>query len=78
MSEPLCSQIGGDDELDDSDAIALETGQTLKRRALPILPRQDSNRRIKVSEVPAAGDVDERKQPQSGGQGNMVMSNFLV
>lgn len=79
MSEPLYSQTGGDDEVEDSDALAPEAGQTLKRRGLPILPRQDSNRRIKVSEVPAVGSVDEeKKQPQPGIQGNMVMSNFLA
>jgi hypothetical protein len=79
MSEPLCSQTGGDDEAENSDALALEAGQTLKRRGLPILPRQDSNRRIKVSEVPAVGSVDEeKKQPQPVIQGTMVMSNFVV
>ena len=78
MSQPLCSQIEGDDDLDESDLLALEAGQTLKRRALPILPRQDSNRRIKVSEVFEAGSVDqEKKQPQLGGQG-IHLSNFLV
>ena len=70
MSQPLCSQIEGEDDPDESDLLALEAGQTLKRRALPILPRQDSNRRIKVSEVFEAGSVDqEKKQPQLGGQG---------
>lgn len=60
-AQPLILQIGPD-EVPESETLGLETGQTLKRRAVPNLQREDSNRRIKVSQVFESSGVDQDKK----------------
>ncbi|KAH7299345.1 hypothetical protein KP509_24G006800 [Ceratopteris richardii] len=56
-SQPLVVRIEPNEVLE-SEALGLEAGQTLKRRALPCLQREDSIRRTKVAEVFDSGVVE--------------------
>lgn len=72
MSQSLISQIDPD-EVSESEPLGLETGQTLKRRAVPNLQREDSNRRIKVSQVFETGALDQdKKQAEVNQRGSTI------
>lgn len=63
-SQPLIVQIEPN-EVPESEVLGLEAGQTLKRRAVPSLQREDSNRRIRVAQVFDSGSVVEQDNKQA-------------
>eukprot|EP00250_Pteridium_aquilinum_P018101 c23942_g1_i1 orf=405-1982(-) len=71
ISQPLILNIEPD-EVPESEALGLETGQTLKRRTVPSLQREDSNRRIKVSQVFESGGGDQDKRQTKLNQGSTI------
>lgn len=75
-AQPLILQIGPD-EVPESETLGLETGQTLKRRAVPNLQREDSNRRIKVSQVFESSGVDQDKKQAKLNRSGMYMLFFI-
>ncbi|KAI5060566.1 hypothetical protein GOP47_0024986 [Adiantum capillus-veneris] len=63
-NQPLIVQIEPN-EVTEQEVLGLETGQTLKRRAVPSLQREDSNRRIRVAQVFDSGVVVEEDHKQT-------------